>query len=145
MCGSIKIENLAKRVFIGGYIDKNHLNGSPEHPDKYRWSSWARIDGSKDKNKSFVETWKSKKWRIVTIKTTEFTERDKNKKEVIFKTNNKQLAAIVNKEGELRILTRPARGKELSVHNRQPIQVSNKMNLDGFTKYVNKKLGADYK
>ena len=148
MCGSLKLEN-QMLTRLNGSIPSTNISGAQEEYScsKYRFSGWARIDGKRDKSKTFSEQWPRSKNQVVTITNVEyFTERSRTlDKEVQFQIPGKQIAAIVDKHGELRILTRPSRpGAEKEVHHRMPVTVENSMGREGFIKFLNDRLGTDY-
>lgn len=149
MCGSLRLENQAGRVFVNGNVDAEHTEGATGDFVKptYKWAGWARIDGRRDGQKTFKEQWPEGDNRVVTIKNVEsFTERHRKTREnVQFPAKDRHIAAIINKQGELRILTRPARSDfEKSVHGRMPVTVEATKGRDFLIKYMNEKLGTEH-
>lgn len=148
MCGSLKLEGQMYQTKMHGTIPSSNIDGANKEfsKDKYRWTGWARIDGSRDRSKTFAEQWPRDKVQIVTIKeVSQFTERDRSTGEnVSFNAQGRQIAAIINKDGELKIITRAAEGEEKKIHNRMPVTVKNSMGQKGLVAFIKKKLNVDY-
>ena len=148
MCGSLKLEGQMRQTKMHGAIPANNIEGAEGEfsKDKYRWTGWARIDGSRDGTKTFPEQWSKEDIRIVTIKQVEqFTERDRSTHEnVSFNAEGRQIAALVDRDGQLKIITRAAKGEEKKIHNRMPVTVKNEMGSTGFIEFIKEKLNANY-
>lgn len=129
-------------------IPANNIEGANGEFSKenYRWVGWSRIDGSRDGTKTFTEQWPKEKVQIVTIKNvSRFTERDRQTgEEISFNSEGRQIAAIVDKNGELRIITRASKGEEKKIHNRMPVTVKNDIGRNGLVAFINKKLNVNY-
>jgi hypothetical protein len=150
VCGSLRLENDANRIFVHGNVDAEHIEGAVGDfvVPTYKWEGWARIDGRRDGQKTFKDQWPEGENRVVTITGVEsFTERHRKTREnMVFPAADRHIAAIVNKRGELRILTRPARGeREVGIHPRMPVTVKAAEGRDFLIKYMNEKLGTEHK
>ena len=141
MCGAVKFENNSRLVPNNSYIPQKNLSTELDKDVQVQWKGWARIDGSADGKRSFTWQWSAKEWKVVRIRATEFTEKNANEHVTKFKTMGKEICAIMNKKGELKILTRPARANEQKAAHRMPITTSmgKKFHL-----YMNKKLKGQY-
>jgi len=139
MCGSLRLEKLDRQVYIGGKIPSTNLESTR---NDCTWNGWARVDGSRDSKKTMVDQWDPKEWKITAVKASSFTERQKSTGK-IFTFKSKRLGAII-KDGDLKILTRPARKGEVEIHSRMPVKIPNNMSLKDFTEFVNRKLGSNY-
>jgi hypothetical protein len=146
MCGSLKLEGELNSIRIHGYVPSLNIEGA-ERKDPYKWVGWARVDGSRNGSKTFADQWPKDKQKVVTITgVSHFTEMNRKlNQEVKFSSKERQIVAIIDSHGELRILTRPARpGTERETHHRMPVTVSNSMGRAGFLKFLNEKLGTNY-
>jgi hypothetical protein len=148
MCGSLKFKKEIHPTKMYSLIPKNHIEGIKNEfkKEKYHWIGWARIDGNRDGSKSFIEQWSKEEIQIVTIKNIEqFTERNRHTGEdVSFNAEDRQIAAIIDKEGQLRIITRAAKNEEKKIHNRMPVTIKNDMGRNGFIAFIKEKFNVEY-
>lgn len=148
MCGSLKLEGQMHQTKMHGTIPSSNIDGATEEFSKenYRWTGWARIDGSRNGEKTFAEQWPKDEVKVVTIKdVSQFTERDRRTGEnVSFNAEGRQIAAVIDKEGQIRIITRAAKGEEKKIHNRMPVTVKKDMGRRGFVAFIKEKLDVNY-
>lgn len=148
MCGSLRLERQMNSIRVRGQIPGDYIEGAGDlHRDSFHWNGWARIDGSRDGAKTFADQWPTERNRVVTIKDVEhFTERSRSTgRQVRFNAEGRQIAAIIDHRGEIRILTRQARTEEeKKIHSRMPVTVRDNRGRDGFVEYMNEKLDVEY-
>jgi hypothetical protein len=145
MCGSLRLEGQKDFVPRGSPIDSIYLEGSHQDITSYAWDGYARTDGRKDGTKTMAEQWSDKEWRATTVKIEQFTEYCKDTGK-LHNFNASRIGAIINKRGQLKILTRPAKTQqEVAIHHRMPSRLPKDMSLQDYTQALNKVTGGDYK
>jgi len=115
MCGELRLEGESRK--IRSIILAKHLETNPFNQIGYEWNGFARIDGSVSGTKTMAQQWPRSEWKITVVKIKGFVEKKKN-----FNFDRTvRVGAVVNKNGDLKLLTRASKTKiEKSVHHRMP-------------------------
>ena len=129
MCGSLRLNEVnpgvAEIVRPGNQATVTLYNdGSTQHG---KWDGFARKE-------TLAKTWLTKGWKPALIEGVKtFTEWGSVKgtkytgKNVTFPVPQGKGLASIYKDGQVKIVTRQAQGKEMEVHHRMPVIASKKV------------------
>jgi len=118
MCGSLRREGMDRRV---GRPEPSYTPGAKvpmsDGTEAY-WNSHARME-------TLDNLFLNKGWKVGHINVAEYTEGHKGKRKVYAVPTGQRIKVVyrtVPGRGKIfNIVTRPARGKELEVHDRFPV------------------------